>query len=71
MEIPVLHNNRTVGTHVESASRERKARYKRGRRIVGKSAIQSEDVIWTEILVGKSMSHVPRKAAIVCYVPVP
>ena len=39
--------------------------------MAGKSAVQSEDVMWTEILVGKLMSHVPRKAAIVCIVPVP
>ena len=65
MEIPVLLFIRTVGTHVESESRERKDRYKRGRREVGKSAFQSEDVMWIELSVEKLMSHVPRKAAIV------
>ena len=49
MEIPVLHGNRTVGTHVESMGRERKNRYKRGRREEGKSVSQSEDAMWSEI----------------------
>ena len=65
MEIPVLLFIRTVGTHVESESRERENRYKRGRSIVGKSASQCEDVMWIELSVEKLMSHVPRKAAIV------
>ena len=60
-----------MGTHVESESRERKDRYKRGRSRVGKSALQSEDVMWTEKKVGKYMSHVPRKAAIALHIPVP
>ena len=64
MEIPVLLFIRTVGTHVESESRERKDRYKRGSREVGKSASQCEDVMCSELKVAKSMSHVPRKAAI-------
>ena len=38
---------------------------------VGKSARQSEDVMRTEIEVGKSVSHASRKAAIVYTVPVP
>lgn len=49
VEIPVPQCNRTVGTHVESKSREWKDRYKRGRSMAGKSAVQSEDVMWTEI----------------------
>ena len=49
VEIPALYYDRTVGTYVESISRERKDRYKRGRSFVGKSAKQSKDVIWTEI----------------------
>ena len=48
MEIPVLLFIRTVGTHVESEIREREDRNKRGRSIVGKSAIQSEDVMCSE-----------------------
>ena len=48
VEIPVLRYDRTVGTHVESISTEWKAVYKRGRSSVGKSAGQSEDVMWTE-----------------------
>ena len=56
---------------MESISTEWKAVYKRGRSHVGKSAWQSEDVMWTELSVGKYVSHVPRKAAIVLYVPVP
>ena len=71
MEIPVLWTFRTVGTHVESVSRERKDRSKRGRRHTGKSVCQSEDVIDTEHKVGKHVSHVPRKAAIVVFIPVP
>ena len=48
MEIPVLCVPRTVGTHVESMSRERKDRYKRGRSKDSKSSLQSEDVMWSE-----------------------
>ena len=47
------------------------SRYKRGRSHVGKSAWQSEDVMWTELSVGKYVSHVPGKAAIVHTAPVP
>ena len=71
MEIPVLRYDRTVGTHVESISREWKYRYKRKRCQAGKSAWQAKDVMWSEIKVAKYVSHVPRKAAIVLYVPVP
>ena len=71
MEIPVLLFIRTVGTHVESESRERKDRYKRGRSLVGKSARQSEAVTGSELKVAKSMSWLSRKAAIVYTVPVP
>ena len=38
VEIPVLQYNRTVGTRVESISREWKDRRKQGRSYVGKSA---------------------------------
>ena len=48
VEIPVLLINRTVGTQRESMSREWEDRSKRGRRLVGKSANQSEDVIGSE-----------------------
>ena len=48
VEIPVLQYNRTVGTYEESMSREWKDRCKRGRRTVGKSADQSEDVTRSE-----------------------
>ena len=71
VEIPVLHVNRTVGTQTESQSREWKNRYKRGRSTVGKSAVQSEDVMRSELRVTKLVSWLPRKAAIVYYVPVP
>ena len=64
MEIPVLQYNRTVGTHGESMSREWRNRYKRGRCMVGKSAIQAEAVMRSEILVAKRVIGVPRKAAI-------
>ncbi len=60
-----------MGTHVESISREWKYRYKRKRCQAGKSAWQAKDVMWSEIKVAKYVSHVPRKAAIVLYVPVP
>ena len=50
MEIPVLLYNRTVGTHGESVSRERKNRCKRGRRMAGKSAMQTEDVMRSELI---------------------
>ena len=71
VEIPVLRNNRTGGTQTESRSREWKDRYKRGRSTVGKSAVQSEDVTRSELRVTKLVSWLPRKAAIVYYVPVP
>ena len=71
VEIPVPQHNRTVGTRVESMSREWEDRCKRGRRGVGKSARQSEDVTRTELRVGKHVSHASRKAAIVYVVPVP
>ena len=48
VEIPVLSCNRTVGTQKESVSREWKDRCKRGRSMIGKSVIQSEDVTRTE-----------------------
>ena len=60
-----------MGTHVESISREWKYRYKRKRCQAGKSAWQAKDVMCSEIKVAKYVSHVPRKAAIVLYVPVP
>ena len=71
MEIPALQYNRTVGTQRESKSREWKDRYKRRRRLIGKTVSQSKDVMWSENIVTKRVSHVPRKAAIVLYVPVP
>ena len=60
-----------MGTQAESVSREWKDRYKRGRRTVGKSAVQSEDVMRSEIKVAKLVSWLSRKAAIVYIVPVP
>ena len=60
-----------MGTQGESQSREWKNRYKRGTRLVGKSASQWEGVMWTEVEVGKLVSKLPRKAAIVFYKPVP
>ena len=38
---------------------------------VGKSAAQSEYTIGSEIKVAKCVDKLPRKAAIVCYQPVP
>lgn len=49
VDIPVLQYDRTVGTRKESGSREWKARYKRGTSMVGKSAMQWEDVMWSEV----------------------
>ena len=71
MEIPVLQAVRNVGTHVGNASRERKDRYKRSRGRGGKSPLQPEGVMWTEIQVGKGKGHVPGKAAIALSAPVP
>ena len=71
MEIPVLSYNRTVGTRVESVSREWKNRCKQGSRLKGKTVSQCEDVMRTELKVGKYMSHASRKAAIVYMIPVP
>ena len=48
VDIPVLVDTRTVGTHEESMSGERKNPYKRGSSQVGKAAWQCEDVTWTE-----------------------
>ena len=56
MEIPALQYTRTVGTHVESMGAEWEAAYKRGRSDTGKSVSQSEDVMWTEMKVGKMVS---------------
>ena len=61
-----------MGTRVESTSREWKARRKRGRSRTGKSVRQSEDVMRTEIRVGKHVN--PRwqeKALAIVGVPVP
>ena len=71
MEIPVLHMDRTVGTQKESVSREWKDRSKRRRCMIGKSVIQTKGVMGSEIKVAKHVSWLPRKAAIVSYVPVP
>ena len=71
VEIPVLRNNRTVGTQTESLSREWKNRCKRRRRHIGKSVWQVKDVMRSEILVAKLVSQLSRKAAIVYKVPVP
>ena len=60
-----------MGTQTESVTREWKDRDKRGRSMIGKSVIQSEDVMWTELLVGKHVSWLPRKAAIAYAAPVP
>ena len=60
-----------MGTQTESTTREWKDRDKRGRRVIGKSVTQSEDVMWSELLVAKCVSQLPRKAAIAYIVPVP
>ena len=60
-----------MGTHVESISQEWKDWCKRRRCAKGKTVAQARDVKRSEIRVAKYVSHVPRKAAIVLYVPVP
>ena len=60
-----------MGTHVESINREWKDRCKRRRCVKGKTVTQAKGVMRSEIKVAKYVSHVPRKAAIVLYVPVP
>ena len=62
---------RNVGTQKESTSREWKNRYKRRSSVAGKSTIQCKDVMWSELIVAKRVSRLPRKAAIVSYEPVP
>ena len=71
VEIPVLRYDRTVGTRVESMTRERKDRGKRGSGMTGKPVMQHEDVMRSEKKVAKHVSHASRKAAIVHTVPVP
>ena len=63
--------NRTVGTQTENQSQEWKDWHKRGRSTSGKSGVQSEDVMWIELIVEKLVSWLSRKAAIVSYEPVP
>ena len=70
-KIPAPCMDRTVGTQKESASLEWKDRCKRGKRMAGKSAIQTESVMRSELIVAKRVSRLPRKAAIVPYGPVP
>ena len=60
-----------MGTHEVDAGAEWEAAHKRSTCTLGKTGVQGETVMWTEIEVGKSESHVPRKAAIVHIVPVP
>ena len=52
----IRDSNRTVGTRVESGSREWKARCKRGRREVGKSASQSEEDVYKRQIVCNSIT---------------
>ena len=56
---------------MESISQEWKDWYKRGRSEIGKSVSQGRTVTGSEIKVAKHVSWLPRKAAIVPYVPVP
>ena len=60
-----------MGTQRESRSWEWKVQCKQDTGVAGKTAMQREDVMRTEIKVGKPVSELPRKAAIVCIVPVP
>ena len=70
VEIPVLSGDRTVGTHVESITGEwipgqAEELLHRKNRAVRQSCDADRN------LVGKYVSHVTRKAAIVCQIPVP
>ena len=70
VEIPVLSGDRTVGTHVESITGEwtpgqAEELLCRKNRTVRQSCDADRN------LVGKYVSHVTRKAAIVCQTPVP
>ena len=56
---------------MESVSREWRDRRKQGSRVIGKTVAQCEDVMRTEIKVGKFVSLASRKAAIVYMIPVP
>ena len=49
VEIPVPRIIRTVGTQKDNTTREWEDRGKRGRSMVGKSAVQSEDVTRSEL----------------------
>ena len=60
-----------MGTQRESQGRGWKNRCKRNTRTEGKSAVQGEGVTRTELIVGKLVSELPRKAAIALIVPVP
>ena len=71
VDIPVLRDNRTVGTYAGTMSRERKARCKQKRWRGGKSPRQAEAVTRSEEEVAKHGERVPGKAAIVYPVPVP
>ena len=45
-----------MGTQRESVSQEWKDWYKRNRSHIGKSVWQSEDVMWSELIVAKYVS---------------
>ena len=70
VEIPVLSGDRTVGTHVESITggwnpgQAEELLYRKNRTVR-----QSCDA--DRSLVGKQVSQLSRKAAIVCQIPVP
>ena len=60
-----------MGTQRESQGWGWLSQCKHNRSTAGKSAVQSEGVMRTEVKVGKLVSELPRKAAIVLIVPVP
>ena len=71
MENPVLHGNRTVGTHVEKREpgKDSPVQAQEGHTRENRYATQGRNGDRKE--VGKTAEHVPRKAAIVYHVPVP
>ena len=56
-----------MGTQTESQSREWKDRYKRGRSKAGKSALQSEDVMCSEVISSEAGELAVRKSRYCVY----
>ena len=63
--------NRTVGTQQTEREPEKESPAQAVSVSGGKPPVKTRAVMRSEIQVAKCVSHVPRKAAIVLYVPVP